>query len=215
MWPSDRSWPRRSGRFLRANRARLLGPPLLLTYAGGSTSTPRSDASSEEDDMDTDEPAPELTVTDDSFAEQFPLSPLDDYMIHQTPDPIRVMWTSDPRAYERYWMVCHDPAGEVLIATGGSFYPNLDRAEAYAIVNHQAGTPPCEGSAGWAPTAPTCASDPSHRASSGACAGGATCSNPTNGASAIESTSATPPARSSASRSRTRRADSLPGDATT
>ena len=35
--------------------------------------------------------------------------PLDDYMIHQTPDPIRVMWSGDPRAYERYWMVCHDP----------------------------------------------------------------------------------------------------------
>ncbi|HEY1688865.1 MAG TPA: hypothetical protein VGF95_08370 [Solirubrobacteraceae bacterium] len=73
---------------------------------------------------------------DPHLDEQFPLSPLDDYMIHQTPDPIRVMWTSDPRAYERYWMVCHDAAGEVLLATGGSFYPNLDRAEAYAIVVH-------------------------------------------------------------------------------
>jgi hypothetical protein len=87
--------------------------------------------------MDADEPVAELTVSDDHFAEQFPLSPLDDYMIHQTPDPIRVLSTSDPRAYERYWMVCHDPAGEVLIATGGSFYPNLDRAEAFAIVNHE------------------------------------------------------------------------------
>ena len=87
--------------------------------------------------MNDDPPAPDLTVSDQHFAEQFPLSPLDDYMIHQTPDPIRVTWTSDPRAYERYWMVCHDPAGEMLIATGGSFYPNLDRAEAYAIVNHQ------------------------------------------------------------------------------
>lgn len=74
------------------------------------------------------------TVDDPHFAEQFPLSPLDDFMIHQTPDPVRVMWTGDPRAYERYWMVCHDPAGEVLVAVGGSFYPNLDRAEAYAIV---------------------------------------------------------------------------------
>jgi len=74
---------------------------------------------------------------DPYLAEQFPLSPLDDFMIHQTPDPVRVMWTGDPRAYERYWMICHDPAGEVLIATGGSIYPNLDRAEAYAIVNHQ------------------------------------------------------------------------------
>lgn len=83
-----------------------------------------------------EELGPELTVSDDHFGEQFPLSPLDDYMIHQTPDPIRVMWTGDFRAYERYWMVCHDAAGEVLVATGGSFYPNLDRAEAYAIVVH-------------------------------------------------------------------------------
>ncbi len=82
-------------------------------------------------------PTPRLTISDEHFAEQFPLSPLDDYLIHQTPDPIRVMWSGDPRAYERYWMVCHDPEGEVLVATGGSFYPNLDRAEAYAIVNHQ------------------------------------------------------------------------------
>ncbi len=74
------------------------------------------------------------TVDDEFFAEQFPLSPLDDFFIHQTPDPVRIMWTGDPRAYERYWMVCHDPAGEVVIAAGGSFYPNLDRAEAYAIV---------------------------------------------------------------------------------
>ncbi len=82
-----------------------------------------------------DDPPVDLTISDDHFAEQFPLSPLDDYFIHQTPDPIRIMWTGDPRAYERYWMVCHDPAGEVLVATGASAYPNLDRAEAYAIVN--------------------------------------------------------------------------------
>ncbi|QTJ70815.1 hypothetical protein HYG77_33960 (plasmid) [Rhodococcus sp. ZPP] len=78
---------------------------------------------------------PGLIVDDKYFAEQFPLSPLDDFLIHQTPDPVRVMWTGDPRAYERYWMVSHDATGDVVIATGGSFYPNLDRAEAYAIVN--------------------------------------------------------------------------------
>ena len=43
------------------------------------------------------------------------------------------MWSGDPRAYERYWMLCHDPSGETLVAAGGSFYPNLDKAEAYAI----------------------------------------------------------------------------------
>lgn len=78
---------------------------------------------------------PASAVRDETAAEHFPLSPVDDFMIHQTPDPVRVMWTGDPRAYERYWTVMHDESEEILIATGGSFYPNLDRAEAYAIVN--------------------------------------------------------------------------------
>lgn len=82
-----------------------------------------------------DLPSP-FAMADAHFAEQFPLSPLDDFMVHQTPDPVRVMWTGDFRAYERYWMVCHDLPGEVFVATGGSFYPNLDRAEAFAIVCH-------------------------------------------------------------------------------
>jgi len=73
----------------------------------------------------------------DSLAEQFPLSPADDFMIHQTPEPIRVMWSSDHRVYERFWAVFHDDAGELIVATGLSFYPNLDTAEAYAIVNHR------------------------------------------------------------------------------
>ncbi|WP_082523396.1 hypothetical protein [Geodermatophilus sp. Leaf369] len=76
----------------------------------------------------------DLSIGDDHFAEQFPLSPIDDFMVHQTPDPVRVSWTGDPRAYERYWMIAHDTTGEVMVATGGSIYPNLDRAEAYAIV---------------------------------------------------------------------------------
>ena len=78
-----------------------------------------------------------LFADDEHFAEQFPLSPLDDYLIHQTPDPIRVMWTGDPRAYDRYWMLAHQAHDNLFIGAGGSFYPNLDRAEAYAIVNYQ------------------------------------------------------------------------------
>jgi hypothetical protein len=76
-------------------------------------------------------------TSDEHFAEQFPLSPADDHLIHQTPDPIRVAWSSDHRVYERYWTVVHDDVGDVIIATGGSFYPNLDTAEAYAIVNYR------------------------------------------------------------------------------
>jgi hypothetical protein len=81
------------------------------------------------------DPKPGLTISDSHFDEQFPLIPADDYLIHQTPDPIRVVWSTDPRIYERLWIICHDHKGELLLVTGLSFYPNLDTAEAYAIVN--------------------------------------------------------------------------------
>jgi hypothetical protein len=74
---------------------------------------------------------------DAHFGAQAPLSPLDDHLIHQTPDPIRVVASTDPRFFERHWNVFHDETGELLIATGGSFYPNLDTAEAYAIVTYK------------------------------------------------------------------------------
>jgi hypothetical protein len=85
--------------------------------------------------MTVKEPKPSLVISDSHFDEQFPLAPIDDYMIHQTPDPIRVVWSTDPRIYERFWLICHDHKGELLLVTGLSFYPNLDTAEAYAIVN--------------------------------------------------------------------------------
>ena len=85
--------------------------------------------------MTVKDPKPGLVIGDSHFDEQFPLAPIDDYMIHQTPDPIRVVWSTDPRIYERFWVICHDNKGELLLVTGLSFYPNLDTAEAYAIVN--------------------------------------------------------------------------------
>lgn len=77
-------------------------------------------------------------VSDDAhFDEQYPLAALDDFLVHQTPDPIRVVASTDPRQFERYWFVIHDQVGELLLALGGSFYPNLDLAESYAIVTHR------------------------------------------------------------------------------
>ncbi len=71
------------------------------------------------------------------LAEQFPLAPIDDHLVHQTPDPVRVAWSTDPRFYERYWNVFHDDVGDLVLAVGGSFYPNLDAAEAYVIANYR------------------------------------------------------------------------------
>ncbi|MGQ0630170.1 MAG: hypothetical protein ACT4P1_03950 [Sporichthyaceae bacterium] len=66
------------------------------------------------------------------------LDPADDQLVHTGPGTL-----ADPdgrpsvdlRFFERYWNVWHDDTGEVLLAVGGSLYPNLRRAEAYAIVN--------------------------------------------------------------------------------
>lgn len=78
-----------------------------------------------------------ISNVDEFFAEQFPLCALDDFLVHQTPDPIRIVASSDPRFFECYWCVLHDDTGELMLALGGSFYPNLDRCEAYAIVTHR------------------------------------------------------------------------------
>ena len=67
-------------------------------------------------------------------AEHSPMSGLDEYLIHNNPLPVRVMWTSDMRAYERVWFTAQDRSGDVFVVAGLAFYPNLGTAEAFAIV---------------------------------------------------------------------------------
>ena len=56
-------------------------------------------------------------------AEHSPMSGIDEYLIHNYPHPVRVMWTSDPRAYERLWFTAQDKVGEVFFVCGLGFYP--------------------------------------------------------------------------------------------
>jgi hypothetical protein len=67
--------------------------------------------------------------------EHAPLSGLDEFLVHNAPYPVRVMWTPDAQAYERVWFTCQDRVGELLVVIGLAFYPNLGTAEAFAIVN--------------------------------------------------------------------------------
>jgi len=69
-------------------------------------------------------------------SEHSPLSGFDEYPIHQNPEPLRIVSTSDPRAYERYWFTAADPAQDVLVVVGFGFYPNLGTADAFAILVH-------------------------------------------------------------------------------
>lgn len=63
------------------------------------------------------------------------MSALDEFPVHHSPTPVRVVYTTDARAYERLWFTNQDHGGQVYIVCGLGFYPNLDTAEAYAIVN--------------------------------------------------------------------------------
>ena len=65
------------------------------------------------------------------------MSGIDEYMVHNNPLPIRAMWTSDPRAFERMWFGMFDKTGDLMIIMGIGFYPNLNTADAYAIVNYR------------------------------------------------------------------------------
>jgi len=53
------------------------------------------------------------------------LSKLDDYPVHQTPDPIAQPATSDRNAYDRYWFNGYAADGEFYFGIGAALYPNL------------------------------------------------------------------------------------------
>ena len=76
-----------------------------------------------------------MTVPFDAAVEHYPMSGLDEFLIHNHPHPVRVMWTSDVQAYERMWFTSQDTTGDLLVVAGMGIYPNLGTAEAFAIVN--------------------------------------------------------------------------------
>lgn len=64
------------------------------------------------------------------------LSPLDDLPIHQVPEPIRRVGTSDRNFYDRYYFNCHPCSGDLFLIMGMGQYPNLGTADAFALVVH-------------------------------------------------------------------------------
>ncbi|HEY8514665.1 MAG TPA: hypothetical protein VIS07_04025 [Candidatus Binatia bacterium] len=53
------------------------------------------------------------------------LSRFDDYPIHQTPEPIAQVATSDRNAYDRYWFNGYAADGEFYFGVAMALYPNL------------------------------------------------------------------------------------------
>ncbi|MFC9969635.1 hypothetical protein ACFVH6_01890 [Spirillospora sp. NPDC127200] len=62
------------------------------------------------------------------------LSPLDDYPIHQAPEVMRHVATSDRNFYDRYYFNLHPRGDDLMMIIGMGQYPNLGVADAYALI---------------------------------------------------------------------------------
>lgn len=62
---------------------------------------------------------------------------LDDYPIHQTPEPMRHVATSDRNFYDRYYFNGFDKSGTCMFVFGLGVYPNLGVMDAFLLVFHE------------------------------------------------------------------------------
>jgi hypothetical protein len=65
-----------------------------------------------------------------------PLSPMDEYLAHQTPDTFDHVFTSDRNFYDRYYFNLHPCSDELFLIAGMGQYPNLEVTDAFVTVGH-------------------------------------------------------------------------------
>ncbi len=65
-----------------------------------------------------------------------PLSPMDEFLAHQTPDTFDHVFTSDRNFYDRYYFNLHNCSDELFLIAGMGQYPNLGTADAFVAVSH-------------------------------------------------------------------------------
>jgi hypothetical protein len=64
-----------------------------------------------------------------------PLSPLDEFLAHQTSDTFDHVVTSDRNFYDRYYFNMHSSSDELFVITGLGQYPNLGVTDAFITVS--------------------------------------------------------------------------------
>ena len=65
-----------------------------------------------------------------------PLSPMDDYLAHQTTDTFDRVFTSDRNFFDRYYFNLHPSSDELFMVTGIGQYPNLGVTDAFVCISH-------------------------------------------------------------------------------
>ena len=67
------------------------------------------------------------------------LGPLDEYPVHQVPQPIAWPGSSDRNFYDRSYFNAHDRTGGIFLITGIGYYPNLAVKDAFVLVARRGG----------------------------------------------------------------------------
>ncbi len=62
------------------------------------------------------------------------IGPLDEYPLHQVPQPLAWPGSSDRNFYDRCYFNAHDRTGDIFVITGLGYYPNLGTKDAYLLV---------------------------------------------------------------------------------
>ena len=65
-----------------------------------------------------------------------PLSPMDEFLAHQTCETFDHVFTSDRNFYDRYYFNMHPSSDELFLITGMGQYPNLGTTDAFVSVSH-------------------------------------------------------------------------------
>lgn len=65
-----------------------------------------------------------------------PISPMDEYLAHQTSETFDHVATSDRNFYDRFYFNCHPSSDELFLVAGLGQYPNLGVTDAFVSVSH-------------------------------------------------------------------------------
>lgn len=65
-----------------------------------------------------------------------PLSPMDEFMAHQTCETFDHVFTSDRNFYDRYYFNMHPSSDELFMIIGMGQYPNLGTIDAFVSISH-------------------------------------------------------------------------------
>src|SRR5882757_7438803 len=65
------------------------------------------------------------------------LGPMDEFPVHQIPQPIAWPGSSDRNFYDRSYFNAHDRTGDIFLVTGLGYYPNLGVKDAFVLVRRR------------------------------------------------------------------------------